>query len=407
MADSQASNRWLPLVGGTMLNVVLGSFYAWSVFVLPLEGEFGWAREQTSTTFSIGIFTMAVTFVLAGRLHATVGFRTLAAIGGLLFSGGFFLASYTTSLAWLYITYGLIAGAGNGIGYSIAIPVVSKWFPDRRGLAIGIAVGGYGAGSGIFGPIADELLIPGSGWEATFRLYGVIFFIISMAGAWLLKPAPDGYAPEGWDPSQLKAAVTRAARDFTPSEMLRGSAFYFLFLAYFFGAIAGLGLISQLVPFGTEAGITSVALIGLVVGAVGNTVGRVLSGAMSDNLGRLNVLRLMVLVSAAAMPLLYLLGSTVAFFVLGVFVVYFCYGALLAVFAATSADFYGTKHLGVNYGLLFLAWGLAAVVGARLAGLVFDTFGNYQWAFFGAAVLSIGSLVCLYLAKAPVAEEAA
>ena len=112
MADSNAGNRWLPLIGGTMLNVVLGSFYAWSVFVLPLEGEFGWAREQTSTTFSIGIFTMAVTFVLAGRLHATVGFRTLAAIGGILFSAGFFLASYTTSLTVLYITYGLIAGAG-------------------------------------------------------------------------------------------------------------------------------------------------------------------------------------------------------------------------------------------------------------------------------------------------------
>ena len=192
--------------------------------------------------------------------------------------------------------------------------------------------------------------------------------LISIAGAWLLKPAPDGYAPEGWDPSQLKAAVTRTKRDFTPSEMLRGSSFYFLFLAYFFGAIAGLGLISQLVPFGTEAGITSVALIGLIVGAIGNTAGRVLSGAMSDNLGRLNVLRLMVVVSAVAMPLLYLLGSTVAFFVLGVFAVYFCYGALLAVFAATSADFYGTKHLGVNYGLLFLAWGLAAVVGGAARG---------------------------------------
>ena len=407
MAESQAGNRWLPLIGGTMLNVVLGSFYAWSVFVLPLEEEFGWAREQTSTTFSIGIFTMAVTFVLAGRLHATVGFRTLAAIGGILFSAGFFLASYTTSLTVLYVTYGLIAGAGNGIGYSIAIPVVSRWFPDRRGLAIGIAVGGYGAGSGIFGPIADEFLIPGSGWQATFRIYGVVFLLISIAGAWLLKPAPDGYAPEGWDPSQLKAAVTRATREITPSEMLRGSSFYFLFLAYFFGAIAGLGLISQLVPFGTEAGITSVALIGLIVGAIGNTAGRVLSGAMSDNLGRLNVLRLMVVVSAVAMRLLYLLGSTVVFFVIGVFAVYFCYGALLAVFAATSADFYGTKHLGVNYGLLFLAWGLAAVVGARLAGLVFDSFGNYQWAFFGAAVLSIASLLCLYAAKPPAADEAA
>ncbi|MEE2790517.1 MAG: OFA family MFS transporter [Acidobacteriota bacterium] len=407
MPESHTSNRWLPLIGGTMFNLVLGSFYGWSVFVLPLEQEFGWVREQTSTTFSIGTLTMAVMFLISGRLHATVGFRTLATIGGVLFSLGFFLASFTTSLTVLYLAYGLIAGAGNGIGYSVGIPVVSKWFPDKRGLALGILVGGYGAGSGVLGPIAGELLIPSVGWEATFRIYGVLFLIISMIGAWLLKPPPDGYTPPGWDPSQLKTAVARSSREIAPAEMLRGSSFYFLFLAYFFGSVAGLGLISQLVPFGTEAGITSVALIGLVVGAVGNTAGRVLSGAMSDTLGRLNVLRLMVVISAFAMPLLYLLGSNVLFFVVGVFVVYYCYGALLAVFAATSADFYGTKHLGVNYGLLFLAWGLAAVVGARLAGTVFDAFGNYQWAFVGAAALSILSLLCLYAARNPTAEARA
>ena len=328
MSETQTQNRWLPLIGGTMLNVVLGTFYSWSVFVLPLEQEFGWVRQETSLTFSIGILTMAITFVIAGRLHAVIGFRPLAAIGGVLFSLGFFLASFTSSLTVLYLAYGLIAGAGNGIGYSIAIPVVSKWFPDKRGLAIGIAVGGYGAGSGIFGPIADELLIPSLGWEATFRVYGVLFLVIALVGAWLLKPPPEGYAPEGWDVSQLKAAVTPIGRDVTTGEMLRGSSFYFLFLAYFFGAIAGLGLISQLVPFGTEAGIGSVALIGLVVGAIGNTTGRVLSGAMSDNLGRLNVLRLMVVVSAVAMPALYVFGSSVLFFVIGVFAVYYCYGTL-------------------------------------------------------------------------------
>ncbi len=406
MSETQTQNRWLPLIGGTMLNVVLGTFYSWSVFVLPLEQEFGWVRQETSLTFSIGILTMAITFVIAGRLHAVIGFRPLAAIGGVLFSLGFFLASFTSSLTVLYLAYGLIAGAGNGIGYSIAIPVVSKWFPDKRGLAIGIAVGGYGAGSGIFGPIADELLIPSLGWEATFRVYGVLFLVIALVGAWLLKPPPEGYAPEGWDVSQLKAAVTPIGRDVTTGEMLRGSSFYFLFLAYFFGAIAGLGLISQLVPFGTEAGIGSVALIGLVVGAIGNTTGRVLSGAMSDNLGRLNVLRLMVVVSAVAMPALYVFGSSVLFFVIGVFAVYYCYGTLLAVFAATSADFYGTKHLGVNYGLLFLAWGIAAVAGSQLAGFVYDTFGNYQYAFFGAAVLSIASLLCLFAAKNPTAKAA-
>lgn len=397
----------MPLIGGTMLNLVLGTFYSWSVFVLPLEQEFGWVRQQTSWAFSIGILTMAVTFVIAGRLHAIVGFRPLAAIGGVLFSLGFFLSSYTSSLTVLYLAYGLLAGAGNGIGYSIATPVVTKWFPDKRGLAIGIAVGGYGAGAGIFGPIAAELLIPSVGWESTFRIYGAVFLVLSLVGAWLLKPAPDGYTPAGWDPTQIKAAVARVGGETTPAEMLRGSSFYFLFLAYFFGAIAGLGLISQLVPFGTEASIGSAALIGLVVGAIGNTTGRVLSGAMSDNLGRLNVLKLMVVVSAVAMPALYLFGSNVLFFVVGVFAVYYCYGTLLAVFAATSADFYGTKHFGVNYGLLFLAWGIAAVVGSQLAGFVYDTFGNYQYAFFGAAVLSVMSLLCLLAARNPTAATTA
>ena len=406
MPDLQTRNRWLPLTGGTLLNVVLGVFYSWSVFVLPLEDEFGWIRQQTSWTFSVGLFTMAVMFVVAGRLHATLGFRTIAAIGGALFSLGFFLASFTTSLPWLYITYGAIAGAGNGIGYSATIPVISKWFPDKRGLAIGIGVGGYAAGSGILGPIASDFLIPSAGWEFTFQLYGAIFFVIAMIAAWLLKPPPEDYVPSGWDPSQLNAAVDRVARDVTPAEMLRDRSFYLLFMAYFFGSMAGLGLISQLVPFGTQAGIGSVALIGLVIGAIGNTTGRIVSGMLSDRIGRLNVLRLMVIVSAVAMPLLYLLGSNILAFTTGVFVVYYCYGTLLAVFAAASADFYGTKHLGVNYGLLFLAWGISALVSAPLAGLMFDTFGDYRLAFFGAAMLSVISLLALMATQNPSQKQA-
>ncbi|HIC55915.1 MAG TPA: MFS transporter, partial [Acidobacteria bacterium] len=157
----------------------------------------------------------------------------------------------------------------------------------------------------------------------------------------------------------------------------------------------------QLVPFGTQLGIGSVALIGLVIGSIGNTSGRILSGLLSDQIGRLNVLRLMVLVSAVAMPLLYLLGSTVLTFAVGIFVVYYCYGTLLAVFPATSADFFGTRHLGVNYGLLFLAWGAGALVAAPLAGLVFDTFGDYRLAFFGASMLSLVALGALMVAKNP------
>ena len=183
--------------------------------------------------------------------------------------------------------------------------------------------------------------------------------------------------------------------------MLRSRNFYLLWIAYFFGAMSGLMLISQLVPFATQAGIGSVALIAMVVGALGNASGRILSGWMSDACGRLNVLRLMLFISAVAMPLLSLFSGHVVAFGAGVFVVYYCFGTLLAVFAATAADFYGTKHLGMNYGLLFLAWGVSALVAAPVAGRLFDTFGNYQYAFLCAAALSLVALTSLMFARVP------
>jgi MFS transporter, OFA family, oxalate/formate antiporter len=394
-------NRWLPVVGGVLLNIVLGTFYAWSVFVLPLEKEFGWVRAQTSWTFSIGVFSIAFWFVVAGRLQDTRGPRSIAALGGLLFSLGFFLASMTKSLPWLYIGFGAMVGAGNGFGYAVPIPVVSKWFPDKRGLALGIVIGGYGLGSGIFGPIAGRL-IQEIGWRATFRSYGVLFLVITMVGASLLRNPPRGYHPRGFNAAaQAKALVERSKRDIPTGEMLRSRNFYLLWLAYFFGSMAGLILISQLVPFATQAGIGSVALIALVVGASGNTSGRILSGWMSDVFGRLNVLRLMILISAVAMPLLYVFSGNVVAFAVGVFVVYYCFGTLLAVFAATAADFYGTKYLGMNYGLLFLAWGVSALFAPPIAGRLYDTFGNYQYAFFCAAGLSVVALISLMLAKTP------
>ncbi len=403
-SDGAVPNRWLPLIGGVLMNTVLGTIYAWSVFVLPLEEEFGWTRAELARTFTIGIVSIAFWFVLAGRLQDRRGPRPVAALGGILFSLGFFLASLTNSLPWLYISFGAMAGAGNGFGYAVPIPVISKWFPDKRGLALGIVIGGYGAGAGVFGPLANRL-IGQIGWQNTFRTYGVIFFAITMVGAWLLRNPPEGYQPPGWDPAaQAKAAVARSKRDIPTAEMLRTRTFYALWAAYFFGSAAGLMLISQLVPFGTEAGIGSVALIGLIIGALGNVSGRILSGWMSDIFGRLNVLRLMTLISAIAMPFLALFGSQVLAFVAGVFVVYYCYGTLLAVNAATSADFYGTKYLGMNYGLLFLAWGVSALMGPTIGGRFYDTYGNYEYAFFTAAALSLVALASLFLAKTPQGE---
>jgi OFA family oxalate/formate antiporter-like MFS transporter len=390
-------NRWLPVTGGILMNLALGSLYAWSVFVLPLEQEFGWTRADTSWTFTIAVVCFALSFIAAGRIQDLKGPRICAAIGGVLLTVGFFLASMTTSLTTLYLAIGVVVGIGNGFGYATPTPVGSKWFPDRRGLVIGLMVGGYGAGSAIIGPLAERWLIPSFGWRATFQILAGAFFVMTMAATALLRNPPPGYRPPNWTPP---AGAAAARADFTTREMIATPTFYLLWIAYCLGTTAGLMTISQLAPFARSAGIVAPVAI-FTITALGNAGGRVLSGWMSDTLGRLQTLRAMVLLSAIAMPALFIWREqTLLFFVL-IALVYYCYGTQLSVFASTTADFYGTKNLGLNYGVLFTAWGAAGIIGPIIAGRVFDTFGDYRYAFFTAAALALVALGSLSLAKAP------
>src|SRR5262245_57498471 len=219
-------NRWWRVVGGLSMNMALGTLYAWSVFVAPLEERFGWKRADTSMVFTIAVIVFALSFVLAGRLQDKYGPRMCSLAGGILVSLGFYLCSFTTSLNYLYVCFGVIGGLGNGFGYAIPIPVMAKWFPDKRGLAVGLAVGGYGAGSAIFGPLAQLKLIPAYGLPATFQILGAIFLVMTIAGAFLLKNPPPGYKPAGWSPAAAKSAAN--AREFTPGEMLRTPTFYLM-----------------------------------------------------------------------------------------------------------------------------------------------------------------------------------
>ena len=388
-------NRWLAVVGGVSMNLALGSLYAWSVFVAPLEAEFGWTRTQTSWVFTIAIVTFALSFVVAGRIQDQRGPRICAITGATLVGLGFILASFTSSLVYLYVAFGFVVGLGNGFGYATPIPVGSKWFPDKRGLVVGLMVAGYGGGSAIVIPVANAL-IAGFGWRVTFRILGVVLFLMCMLGSLLLRNPPPGYRPEGWSP---KPAPERSERDIPTGEMLGMPAFYFLWVAYCLGTTAGLMTISQLVLFATSAGMAA-GVAGLF-GAIGSASGRILSGWLSDRIGRLTTLRIMIFVSALAMPALFIWREEAILFYLLVAVVYWCFGAQLSVFATTSADFFGTRYLGLNYGLLFTAYGVAGLLGPIIAGRVFDAFGDYRYAFFGAAGLALVALLSIALARPP------
>jgi MFS transporter, OFA family, oxalate/formate antiporter len=395
-------SRWWRVVGGLSMNLALGSLYAWSVFVAPLEKEFGWKRADTSSVFGWAVIVFAISFILAGRLQDKFGPFWVSVTGGLLVSAGFFLCAFTSSLTYLIVCFGVLGGIGNGFGYATPIPVMAKWFPDRRGLAVGLAVAGYGGGSAIFGPLANLKLIPAYGWRTTFEILGVIFFVMTMFGAFLLKNPPVGYKPAEWTPAPA-SKVAATTYEFKPGEVVATPTFYFMWIAYALGTFAGFMVISQLVPFAKSQGIPSAALqtITLFVGAFGNASGRILSGWLSDALGRLNVLRLMIAISAVAMPILYAVGNNVTLLYILVFVVYWCYGTQLSVNASTTSDFWGTKNAGINYGMLFTAWGVTGYFAARAGGILFDRYHNYKAAFYLAAVLAVVALLCELAAKRP------
>jgi OFA family oxalate/formate antiporter-like MFS transporter len=394
--------RWPALVGGGLLNIALGTYYAWSVYVPALEKEFGWTRTQTSFVATIDMVMLASSFLVAGMLQNRIGPRAVAMIGGLLYSAGLFLASYTHSLTWLYLTWGVMVGVGLGFGYLAPITVGSKWFPNHRGLVNGLAIGIFAAGSGIFGPIAGRL-VESIGWRATFQAFAGLFFVFTMIGAYLMKDPPEGYAP----PASRSKAVNRPKAhqvDTPTSSVLRTPIFYALWFAYALGTTAGTMVISQLVPFARASGFNAQsAAFAITIGAIGSASGRFLSGWMSDHFGRLFTLRGIIILSMVATPSLYLWREQVLVFYALLFVVYYCYGTQLSVYTALAGDFYGTKYLATNYGVLLLAWGFAGVLGPLIGSRVYVSTGTYQYAFFGSAILACAALGLLSIVRPPAA----
>lgn len=395
--------RWHALVGGGLVNVALGTYYAWSVFVPALEKEFGWNRAQTSWVPTIDMVALSLSFVAAGFMQGRIGPRAVAVIGGLVFSTGLLLASFIHTLPGLYLTWGLMVGVGCGFGYLPPITVGSKWFPNQRGLVNGLAIGIFAAGSGIFGPIAGYW-IGRVGWREVFQGLAALFFVFTMVGSYLLKDPPEGYnqAVPGTAARQRRIFVSH---DMRTSEMLHTGRFYALWIAYALGTAAGTMVISQLVPFARLSGHTETAALAITIGAIGSASGRFFSGWLSDRIGRLLTVRAMVMLSMIVTPSLYLLRRNEVLFFGLLLLVYYCYGTQLSVYTTLTGDFWGARHLATNYGVMLCAWGFAGVMGPQLGSRVFVATGSYQYAFFGAAMLALAALIILSLVRTPTRRE--
>jgi OFA family oxalate/formate antiporter-like MFS transporter len=259
---------------------------------------------------------------------------------------------------------------------------------------------GFGSGSAFFGSFANLVLFPRFGWRASCMILSGIFLVMTMTAAFLLKN-PVASRQSTNNLAFLTSATTR--HQFTPGEVLRTPAFYLLWIGFGLGSTAGLMVISQLIPFANSQGISSATLatLGLVIGAFGNVSGRVLSGWLSDILGRLNTLRMVVAISCIAMPALYWVGAHLTALYVLIYLVYFSYGAQASVIPSTVADFWGSRDAGTNYGALFTAWGFAGILGPTIGGVLFDRFKNYGAAFYTAAALALVALICMLIARRP------
>jgi OFA family oxalate/formate antiporter-like MFS transporter len=438
--------RWSVVAGALIVQAILGTVYAFSVFVRPLETEFGWDRTTTQWAFSIALATFAVTMIPAGRLQDRFGPRLIASVGGLLLGSSFLLGALLVdgSRPWaLYLSYGVVGGAGIAFGYVCPIAAAVKWFPDKKGLVTGLAVAGFGAGALFFAGPASWLLLPpptngealsvyeillvgigmasgsgaGIGWRTFFVLHGVVAALVVVLGAMLLRNPPPGWAPAGWTSAQDKAAA-RVAMDWPA--MLNTPLACMLWLTFIFGATSGLMAIGQWTPMmaGVLKGRTFapewMGAFGrfvepVAVLAIFNALGRIFWGKVSDIIDRPRAMMMMFLAQGMAFMILASVKSPAAVFLASAWVG-LNFGGIFALFPSATSDYFGAKHFGVNYGWIFTAYGVAGILGPVVGGVLFDVTAQYVMAFVFAGILCFVAAGCavvvwgLARAQAAVAE---
>lgn len=371
-------NRWAIAAAGFLMQMALGAVYAWSVFRTPLSKQFHWSISDVTLTFTISIFTLGVCAFFGGLWLNKSGPRVVALTGGFLYGLGVFLASFSADkLWWLYLSYGLIGGIGLGFGYIVPVAVLVKWFPDRRGLITGIAVGGFGAGALVTAPLATHL-IQSVGVLKTFAYLGVAYLLVTMATGYFMQVPPPGWLPAGWTPSSTQTKQ-RATHDYTLAGALGTWQWWALWALLFLNVSAGISLISQESPIFQEvAKVSAIVAAGMVgVVSIGNAVGRIFWAWISDAITRRWTFTVMFLVQVGLFWALPSLSSATILTVVS-FVILMCYGGGFGTMPAFAADYFGSKNVGPIYGLMLTAWGCASAFGPLLMAHLRQSSGSYS-----------------------------
>ncbi len=387
------------------INLALGILYTWSVISKDIPADWNWKEADKSLPYAVACLMFSLMMVPAGRLQDRIGPRIVATIGGLLVGAGMILASYSTSPLGYILGFGLLAGSGIGFGYASATPPAVKWFSAKRtGLIAGIVVSGFGLASVYAAPLTKWLIAIYS-LPSAMLILGIAFMIVVVGLSQLLVTPPTGYVPAGSAP-KVTPGLNAKKEDFSPWEMLGTVQFYLLWFMYACGAGAGLMVISKLATIATKQAGLDLGFLLVAALAVGNGAGRILAGVLSDKLGRKPTMFGCFVVQAVLVIILSLVQAD-TFLANGLVLALLSaliganYGANLSLFPSITKDYYGLKNFGVNYGLVFTAWGVGGFMLSLGAGQLYDIYKTFAYAYYGAATLLVLAAIVIFLVKPP------
>jgi MFS transporter, OFA family, oxalate/formate antiporter len=385
-------NRWNQLILGVIAMIAISSpQYVWTLFTGPLNQKLGTTLAQLQWTFSLLIILQTWLSPFQAYLVDRFGPRLLIAIGALLSGGSWVASAYVDDLWALYFTYGVLGGFGTGIIYVGIIGLMVRWFPDRRGLATGLAAAGYGFGA-VFTSFPIDSMIKSAGYAQTLVVWGIVQGVVGILAAQWLRVPPENYHVPGTAAAPLATQQTR--RSYSPREMLQNPVFYLLFLMMSMMSTSGLMVVSNVGPFAKEFGVADILVLGMAALPLSLTLSRVTNGLtrpffgwVSDHIGREATMALAFSLEAVAILILFAFINQPALFVVLTGLVFFGWGEIFSLFPSTLTDTFGPKYAATNYGFLYIAQGVGSILGGPAAAFLKQTTGNWTAVFIIVAVL--------------------
>lgn len=392
------ATRWRVFAGVWIQSLFTSATAFFSLFCLPLCNQFGWSTSDFSMAYTIYMFIYCAVGFIGGILAEKLQPRVAIYMGLALFAGGWVLTGFANTIPFLYVAYGVIAGAGAGMIYPACLPTALKWFPDKSGSISGLVQAGAACGPFIMSPIA-QMLISTYGAQTACKILGVIFLIGVGAVAWMIVPCPDGWTPEGWTLSTTQSKELNT-KDYNIPQMVKTPIFWVLVVMFIFANAAGTMMVSATSPIAQkQIGLNAMsAALCVSLMTLFNMFGRISFGFIYDKLKGWNSLILVLLINGISMLMLTMAHSYV-YFILCIALVGFSFGGLLVVFAPMVKIIFGSKFYNRNYGLIFIGYGIGAFVGPKISASFFDATGSYVMGYIGSAVLAALAIILVLVAK--------